>query len=233
MSYFMSQAYRLAYADGWIYCVGKDALLKVLIRMPGAAKLNTQDGTPCIAIPANRAAFMTAEALAAPVSVTKEYSDAREEVMGYTGPELEAIQRALDAPGNFKRKLLPHQLAACRFTLNRRGIINASEQGTGKTTYGWAMAYLWGAKRTLIICPKSLMGTWRSEWDALWNGTKPMGLALFDEGTKSQRRERLRYQGMIARDSHPATCVVNYEVAADMEKAILTYRPDCVILDES
>lgn len=226
----MAEAYRLAFSQGWIYCTGKHKLLTALKRIPNASELKSQDGEKVIAFPASRCNFLIAEALASPASVSDEYNKAREEVMSYPESELQKIQKALEKDGNFKRKLLPHQLSACLFTLDKRGIINASEQGLGKTTIGWCMAKLWEAKRILIVCPKSLMRTWEAEWEAIWSGPRPYGINILDNGSKRERNYRLSYKRNIP---VPTAVVVNYDVIAELTGGVNAYAPDCVIMDES
>lgn len=222
----------MAFSQGWIYAVGKDNLLKVLIKLPQATYLKSQAGEKVVAFPANRAAFLTAEALASPVSVSQEYNDAREAAMSYPEEQLNCIQKDLETRSRFRRKLLPHQLSSILFALPKRGIINASEQGLGKTTVGWCMAFLWGAKRVLIVCPKSLMRTWEAEWAAIWEGEKPFGITVLDQGSKTERNYRLSYKRNTPAE-FPVACVVNYEVVADLTKGIRDYSPDCIIMDES
>ena len=241
----MSEAYKLAYSQNYIFCQGKPKLLQVLSQIPGASYTQTQSGEQVVAFPANRAAFLIAEAIASPVSVSKEYLEARDQMMSYDEKELRWIQNKLEESGKFKRKLLPHQLAACLFTLPKRGIINASEQGLGKTSYGWAMAALWGCKRVLIVCPKSLMRTWESEWEAIWSGPRPFGITVMDEGDKQAKANRLKYKRNVSPE-FPCAVIVNYECIPDTHdkntkqvrsegllKGILEYTPDCLILDES
>ncbi len=182
-------------------------------------------------LPATRLNAMTVEALAVPASVAEEYRQWRAEAMKPNPLWTEVLHhRVLLA----KRQLLGHQadFLAILMGSRARGILNASEQGTGKTCVGWLALQLWGAKRALIVCPKSLMWEWVREWRELWGPLNaPINPIVLDKGSKCSRVEWLEtFRGRS--DGQPTAVILNYEMLAPMEKAIREYAPDAIVLDE-
>lgn len=113
--------YILDCAQGWIFVRGDAPEVRELARLPRAAI-----GDGFVAVPAERGTFLAVEALRSPTMASPAYREARARVMGECG--LEAGPVALRLKG-LKKQLLPHQAGACAFALERRGILNASEQG--------------------------------------------------------------------------------------------------------
>ena len=78
-------------------------------------------------------------------------------------------------------KLLPHQLAAHEFCVNRRGSINSSDQGTGKTGASIWTTLTWMASnpswsKILVVCPSSLRYNWLSEFK-MWIESFPISMS--------------------------------------------------------
>jgi len=78
-------------------------------------------------------------------------------------------------------RLMPHQVAAHEFCVNRRGSMNCSEQGTGKsgasiwTTLTW-MASNPSWSKILVVCPSSLRYNWLSEFK-MWIDSFPVSMS--------------------------------------------------------
>jgi hypothetical protein len=238
--------YRLAYRQGWIYAQGQSDLLKSLATIPSAFPFQSDPGAPCgsLAFPASRATFLAAEAMAAPVSVSQDYKAARQQTLGVPLQYQAEVDQTLSHLSPLARDLKNHQAEFCALAWRQRGMINASEQGTGKTTMAWATAALWGAKRVLIVAGNSFVQQWQDEWEALWQSPRPFGCTVLGSGTGTIERRGERITALGANPhAWPVTVVTNYEAIATigrkehrrlgLEDAIRAYHPDCVILDES
>lgn len=219
---------------GAILAAGPPKVRRALLYLPGV-ETATGAGRP-LSIPAARENFLAVEAVAAPTAVSDAYRRAREE---YLRPPMSAIGAmasqlaelsVLGQPNGF----LPHQWQFLAHAYSRNGIINASEQGTGKTRPAWLLAHLWEARRILIVCPKSLASQWQQEWKEMWLGAPPHYiLPLTEKGIMVRRAvvDDLRYTRC---DTFcPVTVIVNYEVLDALEVALSEWQPDLVILDES
>lgn len=78
-------------------------------------------------------------------------------------------------------RLMPHQVAAHEFCVNRRGSMNCSEQGTGKSGASIWTALTWLASnpswsRVLVVCPSSLRYNWLSEFK-MWIDSFPVSMS--------------------------------------------------------
>lgn len=209
--------YRLGYLDGHILACAPAKILRQLLTIPGAADL-TQD---TVSLPASRLTFMAAEAIGAPERVSPQYREAR--------------RRALQPVGSVSLagcSLLEHQRDFLSFAHEKRGVLNASEQGTGKTRMAWALHHLWHPQRTLIVCPKSLTSQWFKEQQIMWDTPPIRDLRLFclNDGAIERRRAQIRQAATL---SAPAVVILNYEVLARLLPEIRKFAPDCLIFDES
>lgn len=63
--------------------------------------------------------------------------------------------------------LLHHQLVSLVWGLDaeRKRVMLWHDIGTGKTLIALCLSLLWNARRVLVVCPKSVMPTWRAEID--------------------------------------------------------------------
>jgi hypothetical protein len=216
--------YSLGYVQGYIVCQGPESILRSLSHVPGAAALS--EGL--LSFPASRTAFMASEAVASPTTASREYLQARATFMN--SPVIPVKTRLEEAV----KPLLDHQWQFLGFAEGKRAVLNASEQGTGKTRSAWALWKLWAPERTLIVCPKSLVNQWAAEYEAMWRVRPCALLAPLGEGSGRDRSERI---GELTRNAaisgNRQVVIVNYEMLVTLLPAILKWAPDMLIYDES
>jgi hypothetical protein len=127
------------------------------------------------------------------------------------------------------RPLLPHQEEFVAWAAPRRGVINASEQGTGKTAAAWVLLHVWSPHRTLILCPKSLVGEWVAEHRATiaagW-----IDCVSIDAAGSADKGAAL---AALANHPRPVAAVLNCEALRRIPEAVATFAPDAVVFDES
>lgn len=135
-----------------------------------------------------------------------------------------------------------HQLASIAWALDndRDRVVFWHDIGTGKTwTALWA-AYLYGARRTLVVCPNSVVRGWAEQ---ISQHTRKSHILL--RGPQQQRQ-------MLSQCSQAAFHVINYEGlkalwgrrvqvpgtdkskwAVDNDRIVQSFDYDCVIFDEA
>lgn len=221
--------YKLGWGNGFICISGPDNLLKDLLRIPGAAKAEWG-----VAVPESRAAFMACEALAAPTQISAGYREARARMMSLAKDAVDWAFTSLLMGAKLATPLLPHQLNTVAFIhmLQGKGCLIAHQPGVGKTRCALASAYLWRAQRVLVVCPLSVIPTWKREWELLWLPPRPFAMSALDAVSVQERRTRLIAHG-VTPAAWPLISCVNYEVIADLADAVKEYNPDVVILDEA
>lgn len=121
--------------------------------------------------------------------------------------------------------LAPHQIEARDFALERPGSMIHGGLGIGKTRIGLSVMAEMSARRVLVLCPKVVRSIWRSEYIDHSYAINTDFVVL--EGTTKERQAHLR------RLSAPFVVVLNYESALRMKDALLRYRWDLLVLDES
>lgn len=107
------------------------------------------------------------------------------------------------------------------------------EMGTGKSKVAVDLVVNWGCTATLVLCPKSVMGVWRREFEK-WAPGKFMVTVLDGNGTVATRTDEAR-RTHEALASVPHVIVINYD-SAKMEPFATwatSQRWDCVIADEA
>lgn len=122
-------------------------------------------------------------------------------------------------------KPMAHQTKTAEFlTLHRRAFV-FNTMGTGKTAAAlWTMDYLkqrGHIKRVLIISPLSVMDVWANEAFSVvpqWSVEQLVG--------KKDRRVSLLNAGADI-------CVINYDGLVSIQKEILEWKPDLIIVDEA
>jgi SNF2 family DNA or RNA helicase len=124
--------------------------------------------------------------------------------------------------------LWPHQQAAFDFAATRHGAMLAMEMGTGKTLTALALIARHKAKRTLIVCPKSVIPVWASE---IAKHTEGLHCLPLGDGTVASRAEKLKQQ-YDTPTKHLAV-VVNYDIITlSAMKNALKRSWDYIIWDE-
>lgn len=212
---------------------GMPAIMMSLTHLPGGYTGVHPERGRFWAFPATRETFMAAEAVAAPSYVSPEYVQMRHEVMRVS-PELMRTWSGICPP--LARPLMRHQKEFCALAYGRRGMINASEQGTGKTATGICLSVAWSAKFTLIVCPRSLMWQWHDEfYTTLADVEENCGIQVVPlEGTNVvDRGEALK--GLLQMPLR-TVAIINYDVLAQLKPVIqklMEENPGSVmILDE-
>jgi SWI/SNF-related matrix-associated actin-dependent regulator of chromatin subfamily A-like protein 1 len=125
--------------------------------------------------------------------------------------------------------LLPHQQDGIRFAINRlranRGAMFGDVMGLGKTIEAIVTANAMGPARILVVCPASVLFTWRRE---IWKW-QTLGLPVF---LIQAGRDATFNQGLIGWGVN-GWYIINYDILRDYPE-IKSGRPwDLLILDES
>lgn len=138
----------------------------------------------------------------------------------------------------FKTTPMAHQFASILWAMHRDCVMYFHDIGTGKTLAALYTLQLWGVKRTLVVCPNSVMSTWQDQVKEHTN--LPVTLLT---GTTVERRH------LVVNDPAPIH-VINYEglkmifgkkvkkrKGKGMEfvpdtQAIHTTGYDCIVADE-
>jgi len=233
-----SISYELGFNNEWIFAKASKDILESLLRIPQAIDCwdTHHPHEHFTAFPASREAFMIAEALSIPAIVSEEYKKARDRYVGLSLKQLATIDNAVCSwQKDLTKGLKIHQLEFLAQLWTTPKMMNASEQGTGKTLpilYIIPALNTGGIKRTLIVCAKDLAKQWERQWSEAWNGNKPFGMCLLTKGTKTDRREKLIGLGNTPA-AWPIAAIINYEVIHDLRDAIQTYDPQVLIVDES
>lgn len=211
---------------GLICCGGPSHVLAPIAAIPGASPI--YHGDPMwLTLPASRANFMAAEAFAAPVSAAPEYTEMRRRYMAPQPDALDWVRARLEPL--LIEPPMEHQWAFMAMACNRRGVLNASQQGTGKTLPMWGLAEAAGASRVLVLAPKSGMRQLAAEKHRFFRSD--LLPVTVDEGSLPERGEVIRE---LARSGERLAAVVNYEALYDLRHVIIEHwRPDFVALDES
>ena len=125
--------------------------------------------------------------------------------------------------------LLPHQQEGIRFALNRlrtnRGAMFGDVMGLGKTIEAIVTANAMGPTRILVVCPASVLFTWRRE---IWKWqTLGQPVFLIQAGCDTTINHAMMGWGVNG------WYIINYDILGDYPE-IKTSRPwDLLILDEA
>jgi SNF2 family DNA or RNA helicase len=207
---------------------GPTVLLNQLAAVPQARR-----GPGRVDIPLTREALMIAEAVGQP-TVCDRYRELRRKAFAPTRDRLTRGVEAVDAyfGEEARPNLLTHQWEFIAHALPTNGILNASEQGLGKTRMAAVLALAWGCQRIVIALPKDLATQWGDELHFLSRRVQFANLTL---GTKEHRAGRLRLLRPVRGGNQltPIVVVVNYEVLRDLREQVNGFAADCFIFDES
>ena len=126
-------------------------------------------------------------------------------------------------------RLLPHQQEGIRFAINRlrtnRGAMFGDVMGLGKTIEAIGTANAMGPNRILVVCPASVLFTWRRE---IWKW-QTLGLPVFliQAGCDTTINHSMMGWGVNG------WYIINYDILRDYPE-IKSGKPwDLLILDES
>jgi len=150
--------------------------------------------------------------------------------------QAQAHKTADDLPAIPCTKTTPwaHQLRAYHYAWNLDAVMLALDMGVGKTKISIDLVVNKEWQRTLILCPKSVVQVWPSEFAR--HGGRPVGCLPLDDGTMGGRAKKLVAFLDLQRARHQAAVVIlNYDAAwrPGMAEILLKTSWDAVILDES
>jgi SNF2 family DNA or RNA helicase len=128
-----------------------------------------------------------------------------------------------------------HQCRAYGLSRAQDAFLLGLGMGTGKSKVAVAVVMNTGCQTTLILCPCSVRGVWRREFERHAGG--PVDVLVLDGNESVKRKAEMaeRFLTSCRIKSLPAVVVLNYEAAWRPEFAefSLSRKWDCVILDES
>lgn len=110
----------------------------------------------------------------------------------------------------------------------------ALDMGCGKSRVAVDLVRDWQAQTVLILCPKSVLGVWRREFEKFAPGQ--FDVRVLDKGTTIKKLQTAKERLEIGRVTHrPQVIVMNYETArqSEMGNWLLSKTWDVVLLDES
>lgn len=136
-----------------------------------------------------------------------------------------------------KATLYQHQQNACRFACERFGILSSEvhsngvallmEMGCGKTITSIAIVGILNEyrhiKKILITAPLSLLGVWEKEFARF--ADFPYHLTVLKGGSSQKKEQISKLHG-----NGLQMAVVNYESAWRLEKELLAFDADLIIL---
>lgn len=127
-----------------------------------------------------------------------------------------------------------HQIRAYHFSNSKTGALLAMGMGTGKTKVAVDLVVNRGAMRTIVLCPVSVRGVWRREFEK--HAASPVEVLVLDKGTVAQKtRKADAFLERCRIERKAAAVVINYESAwrGDFASWSLGISWDVAILDES
>jgi SNF2 family DNA or RNA helicase len=136
-------------------------------------------------------------------------------------------------PPPIKTKPWAHQVRAFNWALPKKAAYLAMAPGAGKSAITVALAAGRAHRRVLIICPKSVIAGWPSQFKQ--HGTHDVLAVALDKGTVAKRVETAQQCLDLAQiRGQQAVVVVNYEAvpSAAMQAFIRAANFDFVVADE-
>jgi SNF2 family DNA or RNA helicase len=238
-----AEPYRLSIDEslGVICAMGpKKIIVDQASRMPGATMWPASESVPgpFVSVPMTRSAFLSLEALGSPEWCSDDYIRLRSQFMQPDPRYLDAFLAALAARGGDPTKLLQYQAGSgAQAFANGRGLLNASEQGTGKTRSTIATVTAMGAQKTIIAAPKSVCIEWGREAkkvDGLFAGSPPFYAVSYADGPMDWRASEL---SAWLSGPDPVMAAINYEALPDLwpkiRRALRADQLDAIVADES
>lgn len=128
----------------------------------------------------------------------------------------------------------PHQLRAYHFADAADAALLALDMGLGKSKVACDLAWNRGVRKVLVLCPTSVVGVWRREFDLHAAGEFAVTVLAQSSAQRKAETAAEAVRRCEAR-GEPCVVVVNYESAwrEPLGKLLLGVRWDIVILDES
>lgn len=126
-----------------------------------------------------------------------------------------------------------HQLEGYRHALPLPGAMLAMDMGCGKSRTAIDLIQNRGHRRTLILCPKSVVSNWGDEFEK--HGAIPFHVVTLTSGTVAQRAAEAKRAIEVADARNlPAVVVTNHEAAWREPFGAWTMKAgfDCVVVDE-
>lgn len=133
-----------------------------------------------------------------------------------------------------KTKPWDHQRRTWHFASRMPCALIPLRMGGGKSLVTIQLCDNWDAQRSLILCPTSVVGVWRREFERHSARSETMVEVL--QGAVAQKKKRLEWAlGVATAHASPLIVVVNYESAwrEPLGKLLLAQEWDVVICDES
>lgn len=139
-------------------------------------------------------------------------------------------------PERRKVDLWRHQVGAHNFAVGRDDALLAMGMGTGKSLCTVALSDTQQWRRTLVLCPTSVMGVWRREF-AKWS-VDDVDVLVLDRkrwNNARQAKEAEQFLAMCNTRGVRAVVVQNYEAAwrPQFSRFALKAQWDAVVCDES
>jgi SNF2 family DNA or RNA helicase len=217
--------YVLAFNNNEICLRGPAKLVDEIRKVPGCTARQAANFS-FYTLPYRRESFLLAEAWASPAAVSEGYKEARRNLLSPSPSQAKWIDDNLRLVGLDPTLFLDHQ-RACMFSGScREFIFNASEQGTGKTRVALGLCQLWGVRKLVVVCPKSLIGEWKKE------ATKIGSKFIFIDMKSNVGDRRLKIRQAM-NDHGVVAIVINYDVIDDLLPELMALKPDALVLDES
>jgi SNF2 family DNA or RNA helicase len=128
-----------------------------------------------------------------------------------------------------------HQIRAFNFVIRllgggRKGAAVLADMGTGKSLMTvaivGALCESGDVKRLLVVCPKSIVGVWESEFQKFADYEYNIAILECTGTKKADTLKRMKGGGL-------QVAVVNYESCWRLEADIAKWKPDLIVCDES
>lgn len=159
---------------------------------------------------------------------------ARCEVMGLKDEEIALVNRLVQqTPFNYSQDLMGHQKEFIYYSLNARGILNGSEQGTSKTLPALCLAYIWGFDRVVVSAPKDVIPVWVDEHKKWFDESRPDSFTVWNSVGTTVKQKQKALQ-ILKYEPGRHMFLVNQEVVSKLEEELIDFASDKLfIIDES
>lgn len=168
-----------------------------------------------------------------PDTASNRYKEERAKVMTVDPALIAYVKLETQKRGIPLESLADHQYDRLATSMDTPGLMDASEQGTGKTRSLLAEVMMYDIPRTLVICTASGIDEWEQEPDRWFHsGSKlPTGHNVWACNNMSVKDRKLA-TGILAHEPGKHILVINHEVVHDMMHAIEMFNPVMTVVDE-